>query len=84
MAYGPGHNSNVQGRIYLGTLVLYAAALAVFLVIGVVEQNPGPSAEAESIMQVLCSGCDRNLKSGTQCDMCGHGCITAVETLRLK
>jgi hypothetical protein len=22
-------------------------------------------------MQVLCSGCDRNLKSGTQCDTCG-------------
>jgi len=72
MAYGTGHNSNVQGKSYLGTLVLYAAALAVLLVIGGVQQNPGPSVEAESIMQVLCSGCERNLKSGTQCDMCGH------------
>ena len=25
-----------------------------------------------NIMQVLCSGCDRNLKSGTQCKSCGR------------
>jgi len=72
MAYMTGHNGNVRGRSYLGIVVLCAAALAVLLVIGGVEQNPGPSVEAESIMQVLCSGCDRNLKSGTQCDMCGR------------
>jgi hypothetical protein len=28
--------------------------------------------EAENIVQVLCSGCDRNLKSGTLCDTCGR------------
>jgi hypothetical protein len=28
--------------------------------------------EAEKIMQVLCNGCDRILKSGTQCDTCGR------------
>jgi len=72
MACRTGHDSNVRGRSYLGSVVPCAAALAVLLVIGGVEQNPGPSMEAESIMQVLCSGCDRNLKSGTQCDICGH------------
>lgn len=45
--------------------------LAVLLVIGGVEKNPGPGAEAEKIMQVSCSRCDRNLRSGTQFDTCG-------------
>jgi hypothetical protein len=49
-------------------MIMCAAALAVLLVIGGVEQNPGPGVEAESIVQVLWlyGGCDRNLKSGTQ------------------
>ena len=34
-------------------------------------ENPGPDVEAEKIMQVLCSGCERNPKSGTHCDTCG-------------
>ena len=55
----------------LGTMILSATTLAVLLVTGGVEKNPGPGMEAEKIIQVLCSGCDRNLKSGTQCDMCG-------------
>ena len=50
---------------YLGTMILCAKTLAVLLVIGGVEKNPGPGVEAEKIMQVLCSGCDRNLKTGT-------------------
>jgi hypothetical protein len=37
-----------------------------------VEQNPGPGVEAENILQVVCSVCNRNLKSGTQCDTCGY------------
>jgi hypothetical protein len=53
-------------------VVLCEAALAVLLVIGGVEQNPGPSVEAESIMKVLCSGLDRNLKLGTHCGTCGR------------
>jgi hypothetical protein len=53
-------------------MLLCAAALTVLLVIAGVEQNPGPGVEAENSLQVLCSGHDRNLKSGTQCDMCGH------------
>jgi ribosomal protein L40E len=35
-------------------------------------KNPGPGVEAEKIMQVVCSRCNRNLKSGTQCDTCGR------------
>jgi len=46
--------------------------LAVLLVIGGVEQNPGPSVEGESFMQVMCSGCKRSLKLETQCDTCGR------------
>jgi rRNA maturation endonuclease Nob1 len=56
----------------LGTMILCATNLAVLLVIGGVEKNPGPGVEAEEIMRVLCSGCDRILKSGTQCDTCGR------------
>ena len=55
----------------LGTVILCATTLAVLLVIGGVEKNPGPGVDAENIMQVVCSGCERNLKSGTQCDRCG-------------
>jgi hypothetical protein len=50
-------------------MILSAAVIANLLVIGGVELNPGP---VDSIVQVLCSGCDRNLKSGTQCESCGR------------
>jgi hypothetical protein len=53
-------------------MILCAATLAVLLVVGGVEENPGPVVEAEKTMRVLCSGCDRILKSGTQCDTCGR------------
>jgi len=46
--------------------------LAIVLVIGGVEQNPGPDVEVESFMQVMCSWCERILKLGTQCDTCGY------------
>ena len=42
------------------------------LVIGGVQENPGPGVESEKIMRVLCSGCDGILKPGTQCDTCGR------------
>jgi hypothetical protein len=45
---------------------------AKLLVICGVEKIPGPGVQAEKIMQVLCSGCNRNLKSGTQCDRSGQ------------
>jgi hypothetical protein len=47
------------GKIYMGLMVLCAAVLATLLVIGGVDLNPGPT---DNIVQVLCSGCDRNLK----------------------
>jgi hypothetical protein len=53
------------GKLSVGPMILCAAVLATLLVIGGVEQNPG---SVDNIVQVLCSGCDRNLKSGTQCD----------------
>ena len=56
----------------LSKYVPVPAVLAVLLVTGGVEQNPGPGVEGESFMQVMCSGCDRSLKSGTQCDTCGR------------
>ena len=56
----------------LRTMILCATTLAVLLVIGGVEKIPGPGVEAEKIMQVLCSGCDKDLKSRTHCDMCGR------------
>ena len=46
-----------------------------------VELNPGP---VDNVVKVLCSGCDKNLKSGTQCDSVAVGTITAVEMLRFK
>jgi len=42
------------------------------LVIGGVERISGPGVEAEKIVQVLCSGWDRSLKSGTPCNTCGR------------
>ncbi|PNF17577.1 hypothetical protein B7P43_G15177 [Cryptotermes secundus] len=70
--HAQGREVNGQARSYIGNMLLCAAALAIVLVIGGVEQNPGPVVEAENILQVLCSGCERNLKSGTQCDTCGR------------
>jgi hypothetical protein len=46
--------------------------LAVLLIIGGVEQNPGPDLETKNTVRLLCTGCDRNLKSGIQCELCGH------------
>jgi len=46
--------------------------LTVLLVIGGVEQNPGPVVEVENTVRLLCTGCGRNLKSGIQCELCGR------------
>jgi len=55
----------------LGLTVLSSMVLAVLLVIGGVEQNPGPVVEVEKTVQLLRTGCGRNLKSGIQCELCG-------------
>lgn len=62
--------------------MLGAAVLATLLVTGDVEQNPGPGEEGENIVRVLCSGCDRILKSATGCETCGrryHNCRGRVK-----
>ena len=53
----------------MGTMIVCAAVISTLLMIRGVELNPGP---VDNIVQVLCSGCDRNLKSGTQCESCGR------------
>jgi len=50
-------------------MILCAAVLGTLLMTGGMQLNPGP---VENIVQVLCSGCDRNLKSGTQCESYGR------------
>jgi len=56
----------------LGLTVLSSMVLAVLLVIGGVEQNPGPTVEVENTVRLLCTGCGRNLKSGIQHELCGR------------
>jgi hypothetical protein len=60
-------------------MLLCAAALTALLVIGGVEENPGPGVEVDNSLQVLCSGCERNLKSGTQCDVWTAGSGTVID-----
>jgi hypothetical protein len=54
-----------QGReviVCLGTMILSAATIAMLLVIGGVETNPGPVGE-NKIMRLLCISCDKIPKS---------------------
>jgi hypothetical protein len=67
-----GRESNGHTINYIANMLLYAATLTALLVIGGVQQNPGPGVEVENSLQILCRGCERNLKSRTQCDMCGR------------
>src|SRR5215510_15165624 len=52
--------------------MLSSMILAVLLIIGEIEQNPGPAAEMENTVRILCAGCERNLKSGIQCELCAR------------
>ena len=54
----------------LGSTMISFLMLAVLLLIGGIEQNPGPVAESENTVRLLCSGCARKLKSGIQCEQC--------------
>ena len=56
----------------LGLTVLSFMVLAVLLINGGVEQNPGPVLEVENTVRLLCTRCGRNLKSGIQCELCGR------------
>ncbi|PNF38677.1 hypothetical protein B7P43_G18429 [Cryptotermes secundus] len=82
--HGQGREVNGQARSYIGNMLLWAAALAILLVISGVKQNPGPVVEAVNILQVLCSGCERNLKSGTQCDTCGRWFHNSCGNVRVQ
>jgi hypothetical protein len=55
----------------LGLTMLSSIVLAVLLVIGGVERNPGP-VEGDNTVQLLCTGCGRNLRSGIQCELYGR------------
>ena len=63
-----GHVETRKGKILMGSMMLCAMVLVLLLMIGGVQLNPGP---VDNIVQVLCSGCDRILKLGTQCESCG-------------
>jgi hypothetical protein len=52
----------------MGSVMSYVTVLASLLMTGGVEINAGP---VYNIVQVLCSGCDGILKSGTECESCG-------------
>jgi hypothetical protein len=70
-AQGRGSNGQAMSY-YVGNTLLCAAALTALSVIGGMEQNPGPGVEAENSLQVMSSGCHRNITCGTQFDMCGR------------
>ena len=57
---------------WLGLAVLSSMVLVVLLIIGGVEQNPGPAVDAENAVRLLCTGNRRNLKSRIQCQLCGQ------------
>jgi hypothetical protein len=57
------------GKTYIGPMIQYAVVLATLLIIRGVGLNPGP---VDNIVQVACSGCNRTLMLGTQCDRCGQ------------
>jgi hypothetical protein len=61
---------DVGDNNFIGEMTLLCAVvIATLLVIGGVELNPGP---VDNVVQVLCSGCNKNLKSVTQCDTYGR------------
>ena len=64
-----------------GPMILCAAVLATLLMIGGVQLNPGP---VDNVVEVLCSGCDRNLKSGPQCESCGRWYHNSCGNVKLQ
>ncbi|KAK7792092.1 hypothetical protein R5R35_010715 [Gryllus longicercus] len=67
----PAPSASLSGNgAAAGAAALCATTIAVLLLIGGVEPNPGPEVEVNAI-RILCSGCNNNLKSGKQCELCG-------------
>jgi hypothetical protein len=50
--------------------MLSSVIFGVLSVIGGDQQNPGPVAEGEMAVQLLCPGCGRNLELRIQCELC--------------
>jgi hypothetical protein len=63
----------------LGLTVLNWIVLAVLLVVGGVEQNPGPGVERKNAIQLVCTGCSRNLSRESSVNSVEVGIIIAVE-----
>jgi hypothetical protein len=63
----------------LGLTVLSYVVLAVLLIIGGVEQNPGPVVEVENTVRLLCTGCRRNLIRDSNANYVDGGIIIVVE-----
>ena len=49
-------DTNGKTGEYLGFTVLSSVVLAMLLIIGGVEQNPGPVVEVENTVRLLCTG----------------------------
>jgi hypothetical protein len=58
--------------------VLCFMVLAMLLIIGGVEQNPGLVVEVENTVRLLCTGRGRNLNLGIQCDCVDGGIVIVV------
>ena len=58
----------------LGLTMLSSMILAILLMISGIEQNSGPLVERENTVQLLRTGCSRNLKSGIHCELCERWC----------
>jgi hypothetical protein len=56
LVYCP-RSSNAQAISYIANMLLCTATLTALLVIGGMEQNPGPGVEVENSLQILCTGC---------------------------
>ncbi|KAK7874572.1 hypothetical protein R5R35_013142 [Gryllus longicercus] len=67
-----------SSRYALVMRVLRATALCTLLIIGGVEQNPGPGGTSKG--KLSCTACFKLLRAGAQCDNCGKwfhvGCNT--------
>lgn len=71
LAWGAAPDATLPGDSWRMAAAMCSAVLAVLLVIGGVELNPGPGSDALSQPQTItCAGCERNLRSGVQCEKC--------------
>jgi len=70
-----------ERKIPMTPMILSAAVIATLLIIGGVELNSGPE---EDSVQVLCNGCDRNLKSGTECVSCGRWYHNSYSNVKIQ